>query len=231
MLLAFYRNTGLLLAKSPSTDSAIIRGGKEQTFTVTTWVAPATIATTWYLDGSHYTANQSVTLQANSLTPGAHTLKVVVKDATAMVRNDPKNYTQAEHTWALTIGNVPVITTQPGNASTTAGQSASFSVVVDAGGAPVSYVWKKGGVVITGATSASYSLSSSSSTDAGFYTVVATTSDGSVTSNAATLSVTTPVAPSSSGGSGGGGGALSPWALLGFALLGLGHFARRTQRS
>jgi hypothetical protein len=79
--------------------------------------------------------------------------------------------------------------------SVTAGGSATFSVVAN-GTAPLTYQWSKGGVAISGATSASYTIASAQSAAAGSYAVVATNSAGSATSNSATLSVT-PAGPTS----------------------------------
>ena len=75
------------------------------------------------------------------------------------------------------------------------GSSVSFSVTAT-GTAPLGYQWKKGSVVITGATGSSYTISSPQVADAGSYTVSVTNSAGSVTSAAATLVVNlAPTAP------------------------------------
>lgn len=89
----------------------------------------------------------------------------------------------------------PVITTQPQALSVKV--AASATLCVTATGAPdPTYQWKKDGVAITGATSATYTLSSVAIKDAGDYTVVVTNSAGSVISNAATLTITaTVIAP------------------------------------
>jgi len=84
---------------------------------------------------------------------------------------------------------VPTITTQPTSQSVTEGASVSFTVVAD-GTATLTYQWRKGGTSISGATSATYSISAVASSDAGSYDVVVTNSAGSVTSSAATLTVT-----------------------------------------
>jgi hypothetical protein len=57
------------------------------------------------------------------------------------------------------------------------------------GQGPLSYQWKKGGVNIAGATSATYYIANPQAGDAGSYTVVVTNAFGSTTSNAATLTV------------------------------------------
>ncbi|MBR5977680.1 MAG: immunoglobulin domain-containing protein, partial [Verrucomicrobia bacterium] len=53
----------------------------------------------------------------------------------------------------------------------------------------LAYQWKKDGVNIVGATSASYTIDSAKKTDAGNYTVTVSNSAGSVTSSAAKLTV------------------------------------------
>jgi len=118
----------------------------------------------------------------------------------------------------------PVITAQPESRTVTAGNAVSFTVVANGSPGPT-YQWQKGGVNITGATSASYSLGSAAAGDAGSYTVVVTNASGSVTSNVATLTVNaapvpTPT-PTPSGGGGGGGGAPSLVFIAALAMLAL----------
>ena len=105
----------------------------------------------------------------------------------------------------LILGNVPTITAQPTGLSVTAGSNATFSVTATGEGT-LSYQWKKDGVLIPGATGASYSLSSVASGNAGNYTVTVANNWGSVESAAATLTVTNPPPPAGGGGGGGSGG-------------------------
>ena len=85
----------------------------------------------------------------------------------------------------------PIITTQPVNQTVTAGSSASFSVTASGNPAPT-YQWQKGGVNISGATSATYTIASVVAGDAGSYTAVATNSVSAATSSPATLTVNVP---------------------------------------
>jgi hypothetical protein len=122
----------------------------------------------------------------------------------------------------------PAITTQPVCVSVRVGAAINLSVTATGGN--LTYVWRKDGVAIANATSASYSKTAAL-TDAGSYTVVVTNSAGSVTSTSATVTVTAaPVVTPPNGGSsgGGGGGAMSEWfvAVLG-ALYGLKCLSRR----
>jgi hypothetical protein len=90
----------------------------------------------------------------------------------------------------------PTITTQPANQTVTAGQTATFTVVVG-GTAPLSYQWQKNGVNIAGATSSSYTTPATTTSDSGStFAVVVSNSAGTVTSAAATLTVNAaPMAP------------------------------------
>ena len=84
----------------------------------------------------------------------------------------------------------PMITTQPGNASVSVGQAATFSVAVS-GTAPFSYQWRRNGVNIADATAASYTTPPVGLADSGaLYSVVVSNNVGDVTSADATLSVT-----------------------------------------
>ena len=86
----------------------------------------------------------------------------------------------------------PSITTSPSSTSTTVGGSATFSVVATGTGT-LSYQWYKGavgsGTALSGATSASYTLTGATPDSAGTYYVIVTNSAGSVTSAGATLTI------------------------------------------
>jgi sugar lactone lactonase YvrE len=82
----------------------------------------------------------------------------------------------------------PIITTQPASQTVNAGSAVTFTVA--ASGA-TSYQWDRNGQPISGATSASYTLSPAVSANNGdSYTVVASNAGGSVTSTAGALRVT-----------------------------------------
>jgi len=84
----------------------------------------------------------------------------------------------------------PSITTQPTNATATAGNTATFTVTAS-GSDPLSYQWQKSGTAISGATAATYTTPAVQVADDGAtFTVVVTNSAGSVTSSGAKLSVT-----------------------------------------
>ena len=128
--------------------------------------------------------------------------------------------------FVATIGTPPSITTQPTNATVIIGGSASFSVVAS-GSAPLSYQWLFDGAPISGATSATYSISGAATSQGGNYSVTVTNPAGSVSSASVLLTVNAapPPAPPSSGG--GGGGAPSLWFVAVLSALGLGRLFRR----
>jgi len=86
----------------------------------------------------------------------------------------------------------PVIVKNPLPRSVLVGEAVSFEVTAT-GTAPLSYQWRKDGVDIEGATSASYSLAAAALSDAGTYDVVVSNEVDSVTSTPAALSVSEPV--------------------------------------
>jgi hypothetical protein len=89
------------------------------------------------------------------------------------------------------VSGAPTITTQPSAATVNVGQNAAFSVT--ATGGSLTYQWRRNGVNISGATSASYTLSNAQSSDNGaLFSVVVSNGSGSVTSANATLTVNNP---------------------------------------
>jgi hypothetical protein len=85
--------------------------------------------------------------------------------------------------------SAPVISTQPANISVNFGQPASFTATVT-GTPPLTYQWRKDGLDIAGATSATLTIVAP--TAAGNYTVVVTNAAGAVTSATAVLTVNVP---------------------------------------
>ncbi|MCC8405822.1 hypothetical protein LJ655_28875 [Paraburkholderia sp. MMS20-SJTN17] len=88
-----------------------------------------------------------------------------------------------------TNAQAPVIGTQPSNSTTAVDSSASFSVTASGAG-PLSYQWRRNGVAIDGATSASYTTPALAVADGDSkYDVVVSGPGGSVTSSQASVSV------------------------------------------
>ena len=94
----------------------------------------------------------------------------------------------------LAVGSLATITSQPANTSVCAGSTATLTIGVS--GTGISYQWKKAGVDlvnggnVSGATSATLTLTSATSADAASYTcVTGNTCSGFLTSNAATITI------------------------------------------
>ncbi len=111
----------------------------------------------------------------------------------AVVRNNSGSVTSAPATLNVTVadaGTAPTIIIQPADQIATAGQPVRF-VVAASGDPPLSYQWKKNGVIIPGATAASFAIPAAIAPDCGAnFTVVVANGTGSITSTRATLTVT-----------------------------------------
>ncbi len=81
---------------------------------------------------------------------------------------------------------VPAITAHPLSQTASAGASVSLSVTATNA---ASYQWNKNGVALTGATTATLTITGAQASDSGNYTVDVINTSGTVTSNVATLEV------------------------------------------
>ena len=88
----------------------------------------------------------------------------------------------------------PTITSQPISQTVYPGISATFRVKATASPAPL-YHWRKGGVAISGATGAEFTLPAVQASDAGSYDVLVANTEGSVTSAAVDLSLVSVTPP------------------------------------
>ncbi len=95
---------------------------------------------------------------------------------------------------AVLTGTPPTVTTQPAAQTVAEGGSVSFTVAATGTG-PLFYQWRKALTILTGATSATLTLSGVKAADAGTYSVLISNSAGAVASSDAVLSVTVPPAP------------------------------------
>lgn len=88
----------------------------------------------------------------------------------------------------LTVNQVPSITVPPVGVTIAAGASLDLSVTALGTPAPT-YLWKRNGVTIPGATSATYSVGSATGANTGNHTVTVTNSVGAATSSIASVAV------------------------------------------
>ena len=162
---------------TPSGAVGVAAGGS-QTFTISP--SSGYVIDTLKVDGLEVTATTSYTF---SDVNANHTIEVTFK--------------QESQTPDVTA---PSITTQPGNATVKAGETATFTIA--ASGTGLTYLWKidrndgNGWVNIDGATAASYTTSTVDISCNGFkYQCVVSNSAGTDTSNTAVLTVTENTTP------------------------------------
>ncbi|MFC6519928.1 M4 family metallopeptidase [Undibacterium arcticum] len=108
----------------------------------------------------------------------------------------------------------PVTISSPANVTVAAGSAASFSVSASSGTAPYSYKWYRNGVLISGASSATYSFTAQSTDNGAVFKVTVTdsaTTPTTATSGNATLTVTTGGTATETMVNGGFESGTSPW--------------------
>jgi Immunoglobulin domain/Immunoglobulin I-set domain len=165
--------------------------GQTATFTVTaTGTGPLTYQ--WYDNGTAISGatSSSYTTPAAASTDSGSVFTVTVTNAGGTVTSTPATLTVSAG--GTTVNpDAPLIVTQPANQTVAVGQTATFSVTAT-GSATLTYQWYKGGVLISGATSSTYTTPATVSSDTGsLFTVTVSNSLGTVTSSPATLTVTT----------------------------------------
>ncbi len=175
-----------------------VNAGTTATFTVVAG-GTAPFSYQWRKAGSNITGNTSATT-ATLMLPNVQAADAADYDVVISNGVVPAVTSTAV---VLTVTPVaPTISTPPAAASILYGNNATFTVTAS-GTAPFTYQWRKAGVnlangtalnaaTISGATSATLTLTSITSADAGSYDVVITNSVNPTTSAAATLTVTLP---------------------------------------
>jgi uncharacterized repeat protein (TIGR02543 family) len=157
-------------------QSQTVPAGTSATFTV---VASGTqpLSYQWRLNGTSIAGAASPSL----VTTQAGNYSVIVSNVAG---------TATSTTATLTVQSAvaPTISTQPASLTIMEGGTATFTVVAN-GTAPLSYQWRRDGVAVPGATSATYSWGNCQTNQAGQYSVVVSNAAGSVTSATATLTV------------------------------------------
>ncbi len=98
--------------------------------------------------------------------------------------------TTTSATASLSLLTATAISTQPANQVSCVGGNATFTVA--AAGTTLSFQWRKAGVNIAGATTASFTITGIAAADVANYDVIVTGTCGSVTSNTVSLSTNNP---------------------------------------
>ncbi len=135
-------------------------------------------------NGGNIAGATSATLSISSATTADAGNYTVVITATGGCGTNPVT----SNTSVLNINPNTTITTQPSSVSNCSGSTVSFTVAATGSGT-LTYQWKKGSTAISGAISATLTLTNISAANVGSYTCVVTGSCNSVTSNAATLAI------------------------------------------
>ncbi|HWA29281.1 MAG TPA: immunoglobulin domain-containing protein [Lacunisphaera sp.] len=182
-----------LFCPARANQTVVLTLGANYTLSVT---ANGTLPFTyqWYKDGSLIPGATAISYDINNAQAGAAgTYNVTVTNPYGTTTSDD----------AIISGvpvplSPPVFLTHPASQSVNTGDNATFTATVNSS-TPVTYQWQKDGALllnggsVSGATTATLTLTSVTSADIGNYALVATNSAGSVTSNAAAvLVVTTP---------------------------------------
>jgi uncharacterized delta-60 repeat protein len=143
----------------------------------------------WKKNGVNVAGGTSASLTLNNVTAAdAGDYSVSVSNSAGVTSSSQASLTVG------TTASVPKITVQPLQQSVAAGATVTLTANAEGTG-PLSFQWKKNGVNISGATSASLTLNGVSAADAGDYSVVVSNSAGTATSTAATLTVNAAGAP------------------------------------
>lgn len=197
-LATFLHTTGFVISTAAAAAVPVITAqptnqtvtvGANVTLSVTASGNP-TPSYQWRKDGVNIAGATFTSYSLNNVQPAdAGSYMVVVSNGAGAVSSDPA---------VLTVNPVPfapTITLQP--VSQVVSETGTVTFTTTASGFPVpTFQWKKGGVIIAGATGSSYMINPVHLADAGNYSVDATNSAGTASSATATLTVNIlPVAP------------------------------------
>jgi hypothetical protein len=172
-------NNPVVITTDPGPQNVCI-GGNISITVAATGTAP--ISYQWRKNGINIPGAVSSTYTITNATPAnAGNYSTIVSNACGQVVTTPDT---------LIVTNGVTITSQPTNQTACTGSAATFTLT--ASGSALTYQWRKGGIAITGATSATYTIPATVAGDAGSYDVVVTGSCGSVTSNTVTLTLNAP---------------------------------------
>ena len=138
----------------------------------------------WFKNGTPITPATSAVLNLGALTSNdVAAYKVVVTNTAGSV-------TSNSVTLSLQVpsvsGTVPLFTTQPSSQTANSGQNVTFSAAVEGNPQPT-LQWRKNGAAISGATTATLTLTSITSTDVAAYTLVAINVAGTTISREVSL--------------------------------------------
>lgn len=157
--------------------------GSDVTFSVTA-TATSAITYQWQFNGQNLAGANGATLSITNVQPyhGGTYSVAVTGDGTTL------NSVNA----LLTVLTLPTITGLPSSATIITGGNPTYYPNVS-GSSPLTYQWKKDGVIIAGANSYYLNISSATASSAGSYTLTVTNAAGSVTSTPLVITVVDPI--------------------------------------
>ncbi|KOO12753.1 fibronectin, partial [Vibrio xuii] len=105
LILKMYETIKPLASVSPTEQSITLQG--MQSFSVTTPIPLNRLEITWLLNGKVVNSGQNtqLTLDAEQLESGSHTLKAIVRDTTNQVKSDPSGRLANERQWQLNVAD------------------------------------------------------------------------------------------------------------------------------
>jgi len=175
-------------------QNVTITAGQTATFSITATGSPLPTyqwqsspdGITWTnISGVASATSATLTLTSVTTAMSGTQYRCVVTNSVTSTTSNPVTLTVNA---APPANTAPTIITQPVSQTVTAGQTLTF--IAEASGNPTpTYQWQKDGTNISGATSASYTITNAQLAASGTYRVVAANSQGTATSNEVSLTV------------------------------------------
>ncbi len=173
-------NGGLSISAQPQNQAVCV--GSSAMFSVTAGGA-APFSYQWRRNGQNIVGAQNASLLLPVVTlADAGTYDVVVSNRCGSTTSGAAT---------LTVRTPPALSQQPQNRSVCPGDPLTLSVIAT-GTAPLSFEWRRNGVVVTGANSATLNLGTADAGDAGSYAVTVSNVCGQVISSTATVTIFEP---------------------------------------
>lgn len=187
--------TAPVITTQPSPSSITLEQGGQLSLSVgASGTAP--LSYQWRRNGTNIVGSTNSTYFETVTTSTAGTYNVVVTNSAGSVTSNNVTVTVLGAPVTL-LSPTQALTTTVGSSitltSTTGTVASATNWVITRGDAPLTYQWRKDGVNISGATSATYTISNADTTDTGSYSLVVTNSRGSATATQ-TLTVNVPLA-------------------------------------
>ncbi len=179
-------NPALAISTQPTNQT--VSAGSSVTFTVVATGGTPQYTYQWYRGTSPISSATGASYTFTTTTADNDaTFKCVVTDSASAT------VTSSTATLTVTPLSALAISSQPASTTVTAGQTASFTVAATGGTSPYSYQWYRGTSPISGAVSATYSLTTATTDNGATFKCTVTDSaatPATLTSSSATLTVT-----------------------------------------